>query len=118
MLLAQTKEPRAVQPHMDKCFEGIYRVMFSDKDEVFGMISAEGEEVKFDKPVDVNDGEKKGNVEKWMLEIEAGMKRSLKGICKESLQAYLNVPRTTWVRQWPGQIVLAVNSTHWTTEVE
>jgi dynein heavy chain len=53
-----------------------------------------------------------------MLEIEAVMKRSLKGICKESLQAYLNVPRTTWVRQWPGQIVLAVNSTHWTTEVE
>jgi dynein heavy chain, axonemal len=118
MLLAQTKEPRAVQPHMDKCFEGIYRVMFSDKDEVFGMISAEGEEVKFDKPVDVNEGEKKGNVEKWMLEIEAVMKRSLKGICKDSLQAYLTVPRTTWVRQWPGQIILAVNSTHWTTEVE
>jgi hypothetical protein len=22
------------------------------------------------------------------------------------------------VRQWPGQIVLAVNSVHWTTEVE
>jgi dynein heavy chain, axonemal len=116
MLLAQTKEPRAVQPHMDKCFEGIYRVMFSDKDEVFGMISAEGEEVKFDKPVDVNEGEKKGNVEKWMLEIEAVMKRSLKGICKDSLQAYLTVPRTTWVRQWPGQIILAVNSTHWTVE--
>ena len=42
MLLAQTKEPRAVQPHMDKCFEGIYRVMFSERDEVYGMISAEG----------------------------------------------------------------------------
>jgi dynein heavy chain, axonemal len=53
-----------------------------------------------------------------MLEIEAVMKRSLKGICKDSLQAYLTVPRTTWVRQWPGQIILAVNSTHWTTEVE
>ena len=102
MLLAQTKEPRAVQPHMDKCFEGIYRVMFSDKDEVFGMISAEGEEVKFDKPVDVNEGEKKGNVEKWMLEIEAVMKRSLKNICKDSLKAYLTDARTTWVRQWPG----------------
>lgn len=118
MLLAQTKEPRAVQPHMDKCFEGIYRVMFSDKDEVYGMISAEGEEVLLDKKVDVNEGDKKGNVEKWMLEIEAVMRRSLKGICKESLQAYLTVQRTLWVRNWPGQIVLAVNSIHWTTEVE
>jgi len=76
---------------MDKCFEGIYRVMFSEKDEVYGMISAEGEEVLFEKKVDVNEGDKKGNVEKWMLEIEAVMKRSLKNICKESLTAYLNV---------------------------
>lgn len=43
MLLAQTKEPRAVQPHMDKCFEGIQRIIFNDQDEVLGMISAEGE---------------------------------------------------------------------------
>jgi dynein heavy chain len=41
MLLAQTKDPRAVQVHMDKCFEGISRVKFSDKDEVYGMLSAE-----------------------------------------------------------------------------
>jgi len=34
------------------------------------MISAEGEVVDFVKVVDVTDGEKKGNVEKWMLEIE------------------------------------------------
>ena len=34
------------------------------------MISAEKEKVKFFKPIDVNDGEKKGNVEKWLLEIE------------------------------------------------
>jgi len=26
---------------MDKCFEGISRVKFSDKDEVYGMLSAE-----------------------------------------------------------------------------
>lgn len=56
---------------MDKCFEGIQKVIFTDKDEVTGMISAEGEEVLFDKKVDVNEGEKKGNVEKWMLEIES-----------------------------------------------
>lgn len=59
---------------MDKCFEGIYRVNFTDNDEVTAMISAEGETVPFNKKVDVNEGEKKGNVEKWMLEIEAQMK--------------------------------------------
>jgi dynein heavy chain len=118
MILAQTKDPRAVQSHMDKCFEGIYRVMFSETDEVFGMISAEGEEVLFEKRIDVNEGDKKGNVEKWMLEIEAMMRRSLKSICKESLGSYLKTERVKWVRQWPGQIILAVNQTHWTTEVE
>ena len=109
MILAQTKEPRAVQPHMDKCFEGIYRVMFSDNDEVFGMISAEGEEVKFEKKVDVNEGDKKGNVEKWMLEIESVMRKSLKNITKESMISYTKVDRTKWVTEWPGQTILAVN---------
>ena len=83
MLLAQTKDPRAVQPHMDKCFEGIQKVEFSDKEEVTHMISAEGETVKFDKMVDVNEGDKKGNVEKWMLEIETAMRKSLSQACKD-----------------------------------
>jgi dynein heavy chain len=77
MLLAQTKDPRAVQPHMDKCFEGIQKIKFTDKEEVYAMISAEGEVVEFNKKVDVNEGDKKGNVEKWMLEIEGAMRKSL-----------------------------------------
>lgn len=118
MILAQTKEPRAVQPHMDKCFEGIQKVMFSDSDEVFGMISAEGEEVLFEGKVDVNEGDKKGNVEKWMLEIENMMKKSLKKLCKDSMATYATTQRTDWVRQYPGQIVLAANQIDWTIGVE
>ena len=70
MILAQTKDPTLVQAHMDKCFEGISKVKFSDKEEVHGMISAEGEEVELNRKIDVNEGDKKGNVERWMLEIE------------------------------------------------
>jgi dynein heavy chain, axonemal len=70
-ILAQTKNPRLVQAHMDKCFEGISKVKFTETDCVYGMISAEQEEVDFIKQIDVNEGEKKGNVEIWMLEIEA-----------------------------------------------
>lgn len=66
------------------------------------MISAEGEEVLFDKKVDVNEGEKKGNVEKWMLEIEAQMKKSLMKICKEGMISYPHTKRIDWVKQWPG----------------
>ena len=70
MILAETKNPHKVQPHMDKCFEGIQKVIFSAKDEVEGMVSAEDERVSFDKPIDVNDGERKGNIEIWMGDIE------------------------------------------------
>lgn len=40
-ILAQTKNPHMVQAHMDKCFEGIQKVQFDDKECVYGMISAE-----------------------------------------------------------------------------
>ena len=81
-ILAQTKDPRLVQSHMDKCFEGIAKVIFNDQDHVLGMISSEKEEVSFLKPVDVNEGDKKGNVENWMLEIEDQMINSLKALSK------------------------------------
>ena len=70
-ILAQTKNPRLVQAHMDKCFEGISKVIFNDDDNVLGMRSAEQEVVDFNKKIDVNEGDKKGNVEMWMLDIES-----------------------------------------------
>jgi len=118
MLLAQTKDPRAVQPHMDKCFEAIYRVLFSDNDCILAMISAEGESVNFIKPVDVNEGDKKGNVEKWMLEIETIMRKTLRQQCLLSLADYYKNGRNVWVKGWPGQIILAVDQIDWTSGVE
>jgi dynein heavy chain len=118
MLLAQTKDPRAVQVHMDKCFEGIARVKFSEKDEIYGMISAEGEEVDLKKPVDVHAGDKKGNVEKWMLEIEGSMRMTLRQLTSDALHEFYKIKRTTWVKNWPGQIVLAADQIDWTKCVE
>ena len=63
---------------MDKCFEAIQKVEFSSNECVMAMVSAEGEVIQFNKPVDVNEGEKKGNVEKWMLEIETIMRKTLR----------------------------------------
>ena len=118
MLLAQTKDPRAVQPHMDKCFEGIQRVIFTDDEKVSGMVSAEQEEVFFLRKVDVNEGNKKGNVEVWMLEIEEIMIKTLKTKTKEANVDYQKTDMESWVDKWPGQIVLAVDQINWTRGVE
>ena len=82
-----------MQKHMDKCFEGIQKVKFSDKSEVLAMVSAEGEVVNLHKKIDVNEGDKKGNVEKWMLEIEYMMRLSLRMLTKQSLDDYYNSDR-------------------------
>lgn len=103
---------------MDKCFEGISKVIFNDKDYVLGMTSAEKEEVEFLKPIDVNEGDRKGNVENWMLDIEAQMIASLKKLANDALACYPTTKRTDWSTMFPGQIVLAISQIFWTTEVE
>jgi len=103
---------------MDKCFEGISKVIFDEKDCVTGMLSAEGEDVMFIKKIDVNEGDRKGNVEKWMLDIEDQMIKSLRELNKEAIREYPNAERTEWSKNFPGQIVLAASQIFWTREVE
>jgi len=82
------------------------------------MVSAENEVVEFCKKIDVNEGDKKGNVEKWMLEIEKVMRLTLKMQTQQSMADYYTTKRTEWVQHWPGQVVLAVDQIDWTTGVE
>jgi dynein heavy chain len=81
------------------------------------MISAERENVPLLKPIDVNEGVRKGNVEVWLKEIEELMMETLKQIAKSAILD-VKTPRTEWVRKWPGQIVLAVNMNRWTLGAE
>lgn len=53
-----------------------------------------------------------------MLEIESQMRKTLAELTRDSLAEYYKIKRSDWVRNWPGQIVLAVDQTDWTTGVE
>lgn len=82
------------------------------------MASAEKEEIFYLDPIDVNEGDKKGNVENWLLEVESQMRKSLKKITVDALHDYVNTKRPQWVRKWAGQVVLAISQVYWTMGVE
>jgi len=53
------------------------------------------------KVVNVNEGEKKGNVERWLFEIEQTMMDTMRKIMSECLNDK-ETKRGEWVIKWPG----------------
>merc|ERR1712194_643306 len=98
---------------MNKAFEGISKVRFGKNDVIEAMISAEGEIVELLDKVDVNEGENKGNVERWLLEVEHSMMATLRDVTTTSLKDYEQTARTTWVVNCPGQVVICVDMIVW-----
>ncbi|OWZ24775.1 Axonemal dynein heavy chain [Phytophthora megakarya] len=118
-ILSQTKEPRAVQPHLGKCFEGVFNVTFQDGPPLLitEMRSAEGEVVPLRLPVGPESNKNKGNVEMWLLEVEQSQWDSVRDHTERSLAAYPLEDRETWMLKWPAQVVLAVSQVYWTQDV-
>ncbi|KAF7668491.1 hypothetical protein LDENG_00010030 [Lucifuga dentata] len=114
-ILSQTKDPLCVQPHLKKCFEGIAKLEFTEDLEIIGMVSSEKETVPFTEKV--CPAQAKGMVEKWLLQVEIIMLRSVREVIHKGLIQYDEVPRKEWVLQWPGQVVICASSIFWTTEV-
>ena len=56
-------------------------------------------------------------VEKWLLQVQQTMILSLKDVMMKAVTAYDEVPRGKWVLEWPGQVVIAASTVHWTTDV-
>ncbi|XP_044766447.1 dynein axonemal heavy chain 6 [Coccinella septempunctata] len=136
-ILAQTRNPHAVQPHLRKCFDAIAKLEFGVKEEdipvtksklklsasanlkksksgmvlttdIMAMLSPEGERVPLTKGLKA-----RGNVEDWLGKVEEAMVTSLRRIMKAALGDYQVRQRTDWVTRHPSQIVLAVSQIMW-----
>jgi len=104
-----------VQPHLKKCFEGIATLIFTEKLDVISMVSSEAEIVNLS--ITINTAKARGQVERWLLDLELSMKTTVRAVIGKALLAYQNTVRHEWVVQWPGQAVLAVSCTYWTVEM-
>lgn len=60
----------------------------------------------------------RGNVEKWLSDVELHMVQSLKKIAKAGHTSYAEEERTEWILKQPSQLVLAVSQIYWCNEVE
>ena len=115
-ILAQTKDPQAVQPHLRKCFDALVQLDFGSKPksiDIEAMISPEGERIELGKNLKA-----RGNVEDWLTAVENHMRMSLQKLMKAGLLDYPTKERKDWVLDHPGQIVATVAQMTWVQGTE
>lgn len=115
-ILSQTKDPRAVQPYLKKCFENIDAIEFASSLEMLGMYSGEKEYIPFEYAAKPGPLYPSGNVEDWMSRVEDTMKATIQHQVYVAAVDYKARPRTEWVKSWPGQIILAGACIHWSED--
>ncbi|XP_068440309.1 dynein axonemal heavy chain 2 [Clinocottus analis] len=115
-ILGQSQNPKAIQPHLKKCFDNIRSLSIKQGtiQQATGMFSADGEYISFSSPVELNKP-----VEVWLCNVEKTMRFKLMNILKECVEGPKKKPGQLeeWVKEWPGQILIIASQVQWTTDV-
>lgn len=127
-ILAETKDPLRVQPHLKKCFDGICSLEFTDSLDILAAFDGpvgKSERLEFAYAAcehkTINPRDSAGNVERWLVEVESIMKKSLARAIDASLEDFYGAnadDRRSWLQSWQGQTVITVNQITWVTAVE
>ncbi|AAZ13090.1 dynein heavy chain, putative [Trypanosoma brucei brucei TREU927] len=127
-ILGHTKDPSKVQPHLRKCFEGLYQLSLKtvrQRTVADAMLSSDGETVAFTPAVQVGGLP----VESWLRRVEVKMREMMqkrinatvddlqksvfetkKSISRDSLKA--------WAERNEGQSIITASCINWTLMTE
>ncbi|KAM8760834.1 dynein axonemal heavy chain 2-like [Acanthopagrus schlegelii] len=116
-ILGQSKNPKAMQPHLKKCFDNIKSLRIEEvvtTPIALGMFSADGEYIDFNEQVMLD-----RSVEVWLCDVEENMRDTLKTQLKNCLSALKKTSgqRDKWVKAWPGQTLITASQIQWTSDV-
>ena len=119
-ILSQTRDPRAVQPHLRKCFDAMVAADFEDGPPLeeggesvtllVGMNSSEKEKVTFSNPV----ATAPKSVEFWMCDLEFMMRQSLLDWTIKARESYSEDTREDWFFQFPAASISTIDQVEWT----
>eukprot|EP00505_MAST-04D_sp_SCG-Rhode-Island_P000545 Stramenopile-MAST_4_protein_545 len=114
-ILAQTKDPRAVQPYLRKCFDNLVELTFKGSGilDITQMKSAEGEIVELGKNLKA-----RGSVEEWLTNVEERMKVSLRSFMKVAALEYTTQDKKEWVFLHCAQCVNTIDKVMWSRATE
>ena len=116
-ILAQVRDPQAVQPHLRKCFDMIGCLIFAEGKiiDITDMVSPKGEVVSFGKIVKA-----RGPVEEWLMTVQINMQLTVKRVLKAATLDYENHTRSDWIinQGHTGQSIATAAQIVWTRKTE
>jgi dynein heavy chain len=116
-ILSQTRDPHAVQPHMQKCFDSIKSIAFGEgkqAKQIIGFNDPDGEKVKM-----TEDCQAEGPVEHWLTATQYCMRKALYDNAATAWDQYAKdeagqIDREQWLFGYPAQIILMIDQVYWT----
>jgi len=116
-ILSQTRDPHAVQPHMQKCFDAIKSIQFGTAREakkIFGFKDPGGENVDMTQAA-----EAEGAVEHWLTNVQFCMRKALYDNCQMAWEKYPKdaegqIRRGEWLFAYPAQVIIMIDQVYWT----